>query len=416
MFSRSTPALVLLCALCAGSVGACGSDGATGGRSGGGEGDGGGEDVGDGSGRGDDAGVDAVGEVGEDAAVDGDVADSGTDASADCVEPDGVGLVPARFIQGGLVTAITEEACVLDNGEASTCYRIETRGAPSDHAVGPFCPRSIDDGADEGGIWLESGVVYDVDGAFIAGLADFYGDPNWLLYDPDTGAVNVTDSREACEAAARPDVDPAYQNFCVECALDYVDGGVSDSFLIPTLPVPRDSAAEIGNAVSVGVALNGVRFDPPAPVNAILAAYTIAAFDDCGGHVNLVHGYHYHAATGCSTQVAHCDQHAPLIGYALDGYAIHAMTAADGAEPGDLDDCRGHTDAERGYHYHAAGPGENLFIGCFHGHTVDTGDQGGPGPGGTDPIACDQVPAGAPCCGDTVCDGPETASNCAEDC
>jgi hypothetical protein len=34
-----------------------------------------------------------------------------------------------------------------------------------------------------------------------------------------------------------------------------------------------------------------------APVDAILSNYTIAAFDDCGGHINPFEGYHHHAAS-----------------------------------------------------------------------------------------------------------------------
>ena len=39
------------------------------------------------------------------------------------------------------------------------------------------------------------------------GLAEFYGDAFWQMYDPATGRINVTDTQEACEAAARPDLD-----------------------------------------------------------------------------------------------------------------------------------------------------------------------------------------------------------------
>ena len=56
------------------------------------------------------------------------------------------------------------------------------------------------------------------------------------------------------------------------------------------------------------------------------------------------------------------------------------MTNLDGGEPTDLDQCRGHSDEVRGYHYHAASPGENMFIGCFHGEIVETNGGGGPRP------------------------------------
>ena len=55
------------------------------------------------------------------------------------------------------------------------------------------------------------------------------------------------------------------------------------------------------------------------------------------------------------------------MGFALDGYGIFAMLDATGFEETDLDECRGHSDDTRGYHYHSASAGENMFIGCFHG-------------------------------------------------
>ncbi|MFP3398777.1 YHYH protein, partial [Brevibacterium sp. SIMBA_078] len=77
------------------------------------------------------------------------------------------------------------------------------------------------------------------------------------------------------------------------------------------------------------IAFNGVRFDAPAPVSNILGAYTLAPFDDAGGHINPHAGYHYHAATGLTTKIEQDDGHAPMIGYALDGYGIYANTDAE---------------------------------------------------------------------------------------
>ncbi len=341
-------------------------------------------------------------------------------ANLPCITGSGVeGPDRTRFDTAGLTTPITEESCTLSNGTTATCLRIQLRGAPSDHAVGPFCPRTITDPASAAGLWISGGRAYDLDGAFVRQLATFYSDATWQLYDAATGRVRVTETRAACEAAARPNVDPMYNNYCVECALSYVNGGVATTLLIPARPVARPAPQDVGNMTVVGAALNGVAFDPPAPVQAILAAHTIAAFDDCGGHVNLAAGYHYHAATGCSRSYPSCDGHAPLIGYAADGYAIHGMRNGDGNEPADLDGCRGHTDAARGYHYHVASAGENLFIGCFHGYTVAgaTGmmpPDGGMMPGGTAMMCA--MGQTSRCCGDGVCDGPENTTNCSRDC
>jgi hypothetical protein len=119
-----------------------------------------------------------------------------------------------------------------------------------------------------------------------------------------------------------------------------------------------------------GVAFNAVRFDAPAPTDRILAAHTIAPFDDCGGHVNPHEGYHYHAAAGCSPTVASSIKgHAPMIGIALDGYPIAARVDGDGMEPDDLDACRGHFVEGIGYEYRANAVGSNQTLGCLKGET-----------------------------------------------
>lgn len=277
------------------------------------------------------------------------------------------GLDPDLFVSGALAAAVTTETCTLSGGTVASCYRLEIEGVPADREIGPFCPPTIFSDAEAGGIWFDGGGdVYDIDGDFIVNLPNLYADQNWLLYDTASGDVNVTDTQVACEAAARPNVDPQYQNHCVECSIDYYGGGVGQTFLIPATPVALSSPDSIGGD-DLGITLNGVVLAPPAPVDAILGAYTIAAFDDCGGHVNPVEGYHYHGATGCTEVVAEDDGHAALMGYTLDGYALHGMLNEDGTEPTDLDECRGHSDDVRGYHYHAASAGENMFIGCFRG-------------------------------------------------
>lgn len=274
-------------------------------------------------------------------------------------------LQPANFEAAGLAAPITIEPCTLSGGTTTTCYRITTTGAPADHAVGAFCPTTINDG--DAGMWIEGGKVHPLTGEFIRNLATFYNDARWQLYDLATGNIRVTDTREAFEAAARPDVAAQYFNYCVEGKMSYVGGGISKTVLIPVQPVPLANRTGFIGRTGVGIALNGITLDPPAPVDRIKAAYTIAAFDDCGGHINPFEGYHYHAATGCSSTVASGDGHAALIGYALDGYGIHALADGSGREPTGLDNCRGHTDRSRGYHYHVAGAGENMFIGCFRG-------------------------------------------------
>lgn len=73
------------------------------------------------------------------------------------------------------------------------------------------------------------------------------------------------------------------------------------------------------------------------------------------------------------------------------------MAGDAGIEPDDLDSCRGHVDSVRGYHYHSASAGENMFIGCFRGLTVEGvgGDLPG-GPSGDEVIGCGDVADGSP--------------------
>ena len=66
--------------------------------------------------------------------------------------------------------------------------------------------------------------------------------------------------------------------------MDYLENGfMSATYLIPTTPIPADVT---GSVSQVGIALNGTELSAPAPVDDILSNYTIAAFDDWGGHIN----------------------------------------------------------------------------------------------------------------------------------
>lgn len=313
---------------------------------------------------------------------------SSSDTDSSINEDSAVLATQLGFADGALASASIID-CTLSDGTETQCYELVTVGVPADSAVGPFCPETTTSSADDSGIWLDGeGIVYEADGNFILDLPNIYSDTvvdanvDWILYDVN-GNVNVTDTQEACEAAARPDVDENYYNYCVECSLDYYGGGVSSTFVFPVTPIPADSPGAIGQ--ETGVSLNGIQLAAAAPVGDILAAYTIAAFDDCGGHVNPFEGYHYHAATGC-TELADTqpDGHASLLGYALDGYGIYGLLDSDSNEPTGLDECRGETDDVRGYHYHAASAAENMFIGCNRGKTVAS-DEGPGGPGGGGP-------------------------------
>lgn len=308
-------------------------------------------------------------------ACSGEVTNANTSASVPIIDLNAVvqSVQPTYFLDEGLVEPISTVSCSLSDGSTGDCYKIVTKNIPTDVGMGPWCPSNITDDASKGGIWLESGEVHDVDGEFIQNLAEFYGDSNWNMYNKTTGEIIKTSTLEECVAAANPNVGPEYRNYCVECLPEYVTD-LTDTFYIPVTPKPAAQIVKFGGpgpratGPSVrGIALNGVRFDAPAPVSNILGAYTIAPFDDAGGHINPHAGYHYHAATGMTTKIEQNDGHAPMIGYALDGYGLYANTDANGNEYSDLDAARGHYDEVRGYHYHVDKAGNNNFINGLRG-------------------------------------------------
>jgi hypothetical protein len=278
---------------------------------------------------------------------------------------------PSLFIDGALVGDVTTVDCTLSGGTKTTCYRMTIAGAPADPDTspeGPYCPPTIESGAEEGGTWIDGeGTVYDVDGEFIKNLATLYKDKEWQMYDINTGKVTIITGARGCEVAGDPRPIPGFNNFCLECPLSEIEGGIKKTVLIPTTPVPVKEAIEIRGRGNTGVALNGVLLGPPAPLAMILSSHSLGVFDKCGAHANPHEGYHYHAANGCSEVGIQKDGHPPMIGYALDGFAIYAKADKNSIEAEGLDECGGQTDAVRGYHYHASAPGKNQIFGCYMG-------------------------------------------------
>ena len=302
------------------------------------------------------------------------------DSTSGSVSGDGVDI--DLFVEGALAGEIVTVDCTLASGTETSCYQITVAGYPADNEVGPFCPTTTSDTADQVGIWLDGENLYDIDGQFILDLSEIYGDDNWQLHDDD-GHVHVTDTQEAFEGAARPDVAEEYQNHCVEGQIAWLDNGepITSTVEIPVTPVASESVTQAGQ--SLGVTLNGVIIAGEAPIAAILGAYTIAAFDDCGGHINPFDGYHLHGATGCSEVGDAAGGETPVFAIALDGYAIHSPLEDADVADADVDQCNGHRTDELGYHYHANNPEDNAVLSCFTGQTTARADVAG-GPGGDD--------------------------------
>lgn len=306
----------------------------------------------------------------------------------------------AHFLANEHALSIETIDCTLSNGQKSKCLQIITKGIPTDHDVGPWCPETITDHKSEGGLWFDNGKLHSVDGEFIHNLAVFYDDKHWLLYDED-GHVIRTNSKEDCLELANARLVDEFTNYCIECLPEYV-ADLDKTIVIPLQPELLDSPTSLGGPprdgptgggsrpnrppqqrdgdrrgggggggpVSRGIAFNGVTYDAPAPIQLILSGYTIPPLDHAGGHINMNSGYHYHAATGHSKEISQTDGHAPMIGYAMDGIGLYAYKDKNGQAPEDLDQCRGHYDDVRGYHYHVDDAGENNFINCFSGATA----------------------------------------------
>ena len=305
------------------------------------------------------------------------------------------GVVAANFLEGSLTKAITTEECTLSNGEKSTCYRIEVTGAPVDTKIGPFCPESTSSTAEVTGIWLDGENMYNADGQFIMDLSTIYKDVKWKLYD-DSGKVNVTDTKEAFQGAARPDVQEAYKYHCVEGTWEWTETTkpVPTSILVPVKPVI--TSATTSPRGNLGVTINGLVISASAPVDAILGAYTIAAFDDCGGHFNPTAGYHLHAYTGCEgveyeSHIDNPDAETKIIGYAMDGVAVFAPLSSKSTIK--LDECNGRTTAKDGYHYYAQSAEKNLVVKCVKGLTAVDPLAASEGPGGQGAPAIDTAAA-----------------------
>ncbi|HEU5115751.1 MAG TPA: YHYH protein, partial [Isosphaeraceae bacterium] len=139
------------------------------------------------------------------------------------------------------------------------------------------------------------------------------------------------------------------------------------------LPIEPRLAAEINRVPMgpIGVALNGVVFFNPFEAGGMNAVegYSEVWLDSCCGHPEQRGVYHYHKYPSCVKSPFTDDgrRHSPVLGFAFDGFPIHGPYEAEGVMAKDLtgnralDVCNGHTDPDRGYHYHVT-PGRFPYI------------------------------------------------------
>ncbi len=121
----------------------------------------------------------------------------------------------------------------------------------------------------------------------------------------------------------------------------------------------------------IGMALNGVVFFNPFEMGGLNAVegYSEVWLDSCCGHPEQRGVYHYHKYPSCVKSPFKEDgqHHSPIIGLAFDGFPVHGpyesarLMAKEIKGKNALDDCNGHSDPDRGYHYHVT-PGRFPYI------------------------------------------------------
>jgi hypothetical protein len=168
------------------------------------------------------------------------------------------------------------------------------------------------------------------------------------------------------------------------------------TYYLPLNPVPNPNAVAMDpnnanralNMGPIGVAVNGVVFFNPFDAGMTDATDLM---DRCCGHPNPDNQYHYHKYPVCvkSPFADEGRSHSPVLGWALDGFAIYGPYESDGVMAKDsttnpLNAFNVHRDPERGWHYHVT-PGKFPYIiGGYWGRVdprnLPRGPRGGPGP------------------------------------
>ncbi len=151
--------------------------------------------------------------------------------------------------------------------------------------------------------------------------------------------------------------------------------------VMAAVPIMTDSGA-------IGIAVNGVPiFDPSKQderhdVNGKPAhTLDVGELDECGGHAGRGDDYHYHIAPKCLIEQLGKDkienQKLP-IGYAKDGFSIHALGWFDSANNIEnyLDKCRGAFDASGKYFYNVKSQRKWDVLNCYSGEPKELGIRG----------------------------------------
>ncbi len=157
-------------------------------------------------------------------------------------------------------------------------------------------------------------------------------------------------------------------------------------FKLPLEPQLADHVTRVPMG-PIGVALNGVVFFNPFEAGGMNAVegYSEVWLDSCCGHPEQRGVYHYHKYPVCvkSPFKDNGKQHSPVIGFAFDGFPVYGPYESDGLMAKDiageksLDVCNGHSDSERGYHYHVT-PGKFPYVIGGYAGVPDPANMRGP--------------------------------------
>ncbi len=127
------------------------------------------------------------------------------------------------------------------------------------------------------------------------------------------------------------------------------------------------------NMGPVGFAINGVQFFNPFDAGMTDAS---SIMDRCCGHPAPDFAYHYHKYPICVNTpfVDDGSEHSTVLGFALDGFPVYGpyesaglMAMNDNKNP--LNAMNGHSDSQRGFHYHVTPGRFPYIIGGYYGLT-----------------------------------------------
>ena len=250
--------------------------------------------------------------------------------------------------------------CATWNTSSNTLRVLESNNVPT-YQVPPYCPFGVGQG------YCQSPTVGNSSNcAPFAGRVCPCTPPKEDDLGGDYAVAEISDTVSVLRSlgAIRAADDPPGPGNGTTCPPNTTTAGdvltpVYQRFEFPVNPDPtspskplhmyNNSALKTGNTYQViGALLNGVQVKGPAEANGFNVDLSLIPLP-CGGHVTPPVGpgpvYHYHKAADCIEQPTDTGgSHAPLIGYAADGFGIYGFADYNG-EPV-LDECNGKAETD----------------------------------------------------------------------